>query len=406
MSWLKNFENESISFWEGSGNGKGSGAYIMVNATKGLFISWHSFLLMNRLTYRPVNRYCLETQLLTFAYANPLVKSEELGIGLFLRSGAAAIRVEILLKSKIEKCEKHSDLDKVGLQAKDCSELGKLPSGRLFAVPADQGVGLRPHAETFERPTLPTVFDFHKTVNGWVFIPLGLNFGDREVVVGPKSERRLSNDNFLRVHLFGDFVGYTSIPSFEDLYLVIPRRHSPTFEGFQDRPHENLGRNFSMWMLLERVRFLDGIECDKIGVSTFEALTQFGTATITTRNIGTLEASYKHNDQRFDRSKGIGPDGGGLKLKKPLGVRLKSIQLQIGPLKYECLGCSDTGTRKDGMNGFFDAIRGIRKTIWGYFVDFFSPLSSCCGCYIRKDYLIHFFGGRIDLVRGGGKSGR
>ncbi|KAG9449888.1 hypothetical protein H6P81_009853 [Aristolochia fimbriata] len=69
----------------------------------------------------------------------------------------------------------------------------------------------------------------------------------------------LSNDNFLRVHLFGDFVGYTSIPSFEDLYLVIPRQGS--------RSPENLGRNFSMWMLLERVRFLDGIECDKIGVS-------------------------------------------------------------------------------------------------------------------------------------------
>ncbi|KAG9449889.1 hypothetical protein H6P81_009854 [Aristolochia fimbriata] len=39
MSWLKNFENESISFWEGSGNGKRQALYIMVNATKGLFIS-------------------------------------------------------------------------------------------------------------------------------------------------------------------------------------------------------------------------------------------------------------------------------------------------------------------------------------------------------------------------------
>ncbi|KAG9447009.1 hypothetical protein H6P81_013137 [Aristolochia fimbriata] len=80
-----------------------------------------------------------------------------------------------------------------------------------------------------------------------------------------KRRTALSNDNFLRVHLFGDFVGYTSIPSFEDLYLVIPR------QGSEDRP-QNLGRNFSMWMLLERVRFLDGIECDKIGVS-YEAFT-------------------------------------------------------------------------------------------------------------------------------------
>lgn len=31
---------------------------------------------------------------------------------------------------------------------------------------------------------------------------------------------------------------------------------------------QNLGSNFSMWMLLERVRFtLDGLECNKIGVS-------------------------------------------------------------------------------------------------------------------------------------------
>lgn len=31
---------------------------------------------------------------------------------------------------------------------------------------------------------------------------------------------------------------------------------------------QNLGRNLSMWMLLERVRFsLDGVECNKIGVS-------------------------------------------------------------------------------------------------------------------------------------------
>ncbi|KAG9444677.1 hypothetical protein H6P81_016017 [Aristolochia fimbriata] len=72
-----------------------------------------------------------------------------------------------------------------------------------------------------------------------------------EVVVGPANRTALSNDNFLRVHLFGDFVGYTSIPSFEDLYLVIPR------QGSEDRP-QNLGRNFSMWMLLERPDFCSG----------------------------------------------------------------------------------------------------------------------------------------------------
>ncbi|RWR84966.1 Generative cell specific-1 [Cinnamomum micranthum f. kanehirae] len=82
-----------------------------------------------------------------------------------------------------------------------------------------------------------------------------------EVLVGPENRTVLSNDNFLRVNLIGDFVGYTSLPSFEDFYLVIPR------QGVLGQP-ENLGRNFSMWMLLERVRFtLDGVECNKIGVS-------------------------------------------------------------------------------------------------------------------------------------------
>lgn len=45
----------------------------------------------------------------------------------------------------------------------------------------------------------------------------------QEVIVGPENRTVLSNDKFLRVNLIGDFVGYTSLPSFEDFYLVIPR---------------------------------------------------------------------------------------------------------------------------------------------------------------------------------------
>ncbi|KAG6474734.1 protein HAPLESS 2-like [Zingiber officinale] len=82
-----------------------------------------------------------------------------------------------------------------------------------------------------------------------------------EVVVGPENRTVLSNDKFLRVNLIGDFVGYTSLPSFEDFYLVTPR------SGPGGQP-EILGQNFSRWMLLERVRFsLDGLECNKIGIS-------------------------------------------------------------------------------------------------------------------------------------------
>lgn len=46
----------------------------------------------------------------------------------------------------------------------------------------------------------------------------------QEVIVGPDNRTATSSDNFLRVNLVGDYVGYTDIPSFDDLYLVIPRQ--------------------------------------------------------------------------------------------------------------------------------------------------------------------------------------
>ncbi|XP_030500218.2 protein HAPLESS 2 isoform X1 [Cannabis sativa] len=88
-----------------------------------------------------------------------------------------------------------------------------------------------------------------------------------EVFVGPENRTVSSNDNFLRANLIGDFAGYTNIPSFEDFYLVVPR------QGGSDQI-QNLGKNFSMWMLLERLRFtLDGLECNKIGVG-YEAFSE------------------------------------------------------------------------------------------------------------------------------------
>lgn len=46
----------------------------------------------------------------------------------------------------------------------------------------------------------------------------------QEVTVGPENRTATSTDNFLKVNLIGDFVGYTNIPSFEEFYLVIPRQ--------------------------------------------------------------------------------------------------------------------------------------------------------------------------------------
>ncbi|KAE8697820.1 hypothetical protein F3Y22_tig00110610pilonHSYRG00558 [Hibiscus syriacus] len=45
-----------------------------------------------------------------------------------------------------------------------------------------------------------------------------------EVIVRPENRTATSADKFLRVNLIGDFVGYSSIPTFEDFYLVIPRQ--------------------------------------------------------------------------------------------------------------------------------------------------------------------------------------
>ncbi|KAJ0813861.1 hypothetical protein HanPSC8_Chr17g0778571 [Helianthus annuus] len=54
--------------------------------------------------------------------------------------------------------------------------------------------------------------------------PLPLFSWRLEVVIGPNNGTATSHDNFLRVNLVGDFVGYNSIPSFEDFFLVIPRQ--------------------------------------------------------------------------------------------------------------------------------------------------------------------------------------
>ncbi|CAN8247321.1 unnamed protein product [Cochlearia groenlandica] len=83
-----------------------------------------------------------------------------------------------------------------------------------------------------------------------------------EVIISPENKTATANDNFLRVELIGDYASYIDMPSFEDSYLVIPRE-----AGVAAGKPVNLGGNYSMWMLLEKVRFtLDGLECDKIGV--------------------------------------------------------------------------------------------------------------------------------------------
>ncbi|CAL9191097.1 unnamed protein product [Musa hybrid cultivar] len=334
-----------------------------------------------------------------------------------------------------------------------------------------------------------------------------------EVIVGPENRTVLSNDKFLRVNLIGDFVGYTSLPSFEDFYLVIPRSGPP------GQP-ENLGQNFSRWMLLERVRFsLDGLECNKIGVSyeayrnqptfcsspywsclhnqlwhfweadqnrigrnqppqymverrferinqhpnagthtfsvgitevlntnllielsaddieyvyqrspgkilsikipTFEALSQFGTATITTKNIGELEASYSLT---FHCLSGVSYMAEQFFIMKPDEEVTRSFYVYPTTdqaARYQCAAilkgsdfsvldqaeCQFTTTatvlengsqivpadevKKNEINSFFEAIKGAWSMMWSGLVDFFTGRTCRSKCQSFFDFSCH-----------------
>ncbi|TYG43507.1 hypothetical protein ES288_D11G022700v1 [Gossypium darwinii] len=333
-----------------------------------------------------------------------------------------------------------------------------------------------------------------------------------EVIVGPENRTATSKDNFLKVNLIGDFVGYTSIPTFEDFYLVIPRQGSP------GQPND-LGRNLSMWMLLERVRFtLDGVECNKIGVSydafngqpnfcsspfwsclhnqlwnfweadqnrikrgqvplygvqgkyerinehpdagshsfsigvtevlntnllielraddidfvfqrspgkimsvtvpTFEALTQFGVATITAKNTGEVEASYSLT---FDCSKGVAHMEEQFFIMKPKEISARSFKVYPTTdqaARYVCSAIlkdsefsevdraecqfSTTATvfengsqitpfqpPKTGVDGFFESLKKIWKNLWESLVDFITG-ETCRGkCSGFFDFSCH-----------------
>ncbi|XP_062193285.1 protein HAPLESS 2-B-like isoform X4 [Phragmites australis] len=335
-----------------------------------------------------------------------------------------------------------------------------------------------------------------------------------EVVVGPENRTVVSGDNFLRVNLVGDFVGYTSIPSFEDFYLVTPRK------GAGSGQPQILGDEYSKWMLLERVRFtLEGLECNKIGVGyeayqnqpnfcsspfwsclynqlwnfweadknrinrnqqpqyvvegrfqrinqhpsagvhtfsvgvtevlntnllielsaddieyvyqrspgkiisinipTFEALSQVGTAKVTTKNIGKLEASYSLT---FDCLSGISYVEEQFFIMKPDEVIIRSFYLRPSTNQAEKYRCAailkasdfnevdraecqfsttatvlDNGTqigssndhKKGGIRGFFEAIKAFWCTLWDYVIDFFTGRSCRTKCSSFFDFSCH-----------------
>ncbi|KAG0544542.1 hypothetical protein BDA96_02G284400 [Sorghum bicolor] len=332
-----------------------------------------------------------------------------------------------------------------------------------------------------------------------------------EVVVGPENRTVVSKDNFLRVNLIGDFSGYTSIPTFENFYLVTPRKGAGSGEP------QNLGAEYSKWMLLERVRFTEGIECDKIGVGyqafqnqpnfcasafgsclynqlstflesdknrinrrqqpqyvvqgrfqrinqhpnatvhtfsigvtevrnsnlrielsaddieymyqrspgkitnisvpTFEALSQYGTAKVTTKNIGKLEASYTLT---FNCLSGISfveeqyyvlkPDEASTRLFYLRASTDKAAKYQCTAIlkasdfseldRQECLfstmatvldnGTQIIGSSNDHDLGFFDTIKGYLLSFWDFLIDLFSGKSCRMNkCWSFFDFSCH-----------------
>ncbi|KAF2313240.1 hypothetical protein GH714_009938 [Hevea brasiliensis] len=411
------------------------------------------------------------------------------------------IGVEILSKSKLERCEKGSDSDTLNCTSKIVLNLA-VPSGSPTCCPCGpqrrvpsscgnffdkliKGKANTAHCVRFPGDWFHVFGIGQRSIGFSVQIEVKSGSKVSEVIVGPENRTVTSKDNFLRASLIGDFVGYSSLPSFEDFYLVIPRQDEP------GQPHD-LGRNFSMWMLLERVRFtLDGFECNKIGVGyeafngqpnfcsspfwsclhnqlwnyrdadqnrinrkqiplygvegrferinqhphagthsfsigitevlntnllielsaddieyvyqrspgkilnvtipTFEALTQFGVATITTENTGKVEASYSLT---FDCSRGVSLMEEQFFIMKPNELATRSFKLYPTTdqaAKYVCAAilkdsnfhevdraeCQfstatilDNGPQitplqpQTGVNGFFESIESIGMKLW------------------------------------------
>ncbi|XP_022881262.1 protein HAPLESS 2 isoform X3 [Olea europaea var. sylvestris] len=268
-----------------------------------------------------------------------------------------------------------------------------------------------------------------------------------EVIVGPENRTAISSDNFLRVNLIGDYIGYTDIPQFDDFYLVIPRQADQNrisrnqiplycvqgrFDRINQHPEagsrafsigitEVLNTNLLVELSADDIEFVYQRSPGKIlgiTVPTFEALTQFGIATITTKNIGELEASYSLT---FDCSSGVSQMEEQFYIMKPTEVITRSFKLYPTTdqaAKYVCAAilkdsdfseadraeCQFTTTTtvldngsqipfqppKTSINGFFESVEEIWSRFWTGMADFITGKSCSRGkCLGFFDFSCH-----------------
>ncbi|XP_047976203.1 protein HAPLESS 2 isoform X2 [Salvia hispanica] len=267
-----------------------------------------------------------------------------------------------------------------------------------------------------------------------------------EVIVGPKNRTAISDDKFLRVNLVGDFVGYTDIPSFEDFFLVIPREADQNrinrnqvplycvqgrFERINQHPGggghafsigitEVLNSNLLIELRADDIEYVYQRSPGKIldiTVPTFEALTQFGTARIKTKNIGEVEASYSLT---FDCSSGVSQMEEQFYIMKPKEVVTRSFKLYPTTDQAARYACSailkdsdfsevdraecqftttatilDNGSQTPfqppttSVNGFFESIEELWNKFWILLADFITGKNCRKKCSGFFDFSCH-----------------
>ncbi|KAF3664698.1 Protein HAPLESS 2 [Capsicum annuum] len=326
--------------------------------------------------------------------------------------------------------------------------------------------------------TVLSTFRFHvfgigqRSVGFSIRIDVKKQSQNSEVIVGPDNRTATSSDNFLRVNLVGDYVGYTDLPSLEDLYLVIPRQvtmlsmHSQIFaqhlfgvacttsygifgiclslvlviykslqnagsHAFSIGITEVLNTNLLIELNADDIEYVYQRSPGKIlgiTIPTFEALTQYGTATITTKNIGEVEASYSLTEDNLSYShSSIKPPKAQNELAqeqfyimKPNEVITRAFKLYPSSdqaAKYVCSAilkdsdfnevdraeCQfttkatvlDNGSQipfqppKANINGFFGSIEDLWKKMWENLTDFLTGKSCRMKCYGFFDFSCH-----------------
>uniref|UniRef100_A0A0E0IMK9 Generative cell specific-1/HAP2 domain-containing protein n=1 Tax=Oryza nivara TaxID=4536 RepID=A0A0E0IMK9_ORYNI len=303
---------------------------------------------------------------------------------------------------------------------------------------------------------------------------------ESEVIVGPENRTVVSEDSSLRVNLVGDFAGYTSLPSLENFYLVTPRKIGVGYEAFRSQPNfcsspldSCLGDQLSKFWEIDKNRVnnsqppqyvvlgkferinqypnagvhtfsvgipevlntnlmielsADDIEyvyqrssgkIISINISSFEALSQVGSARVKTKNIGRLEASYSLT---FDCLSGINPVEEQYFIMKPDEKLIRTFDLRSSTdqaSNYTCqailkasdfseldrkesqfsttatvlnngtqIGSSENHT-KGGIWGFFEAIKAWCAKMWHMLINFFTGTTCSTRCWSFLKFVIH-----------------